>query len=317
MTDATAQAREAAAPARSDLTGSLLVVVAAACWGTSGIFVKLITLDTGVSALSLAFWRDITTFAILFLALVLFRRDWLRVQRSDLPWLVGMGASLGIFHVFWNLNVFLNGVAIATVQQAAMPAIVTVAAWLLWHESLSWSKIVAIVLTFAGTVLVSGVDVLGQSELSLVGLLVGFGTPTLYATWNLFGKKVRQSYNPMTSLTYTFGFGALILFPLQFFTPQPFPVGTTSLLWFAALIGLSTIVPFSLYTFALGRLPASVASILAMSEIAFVAVYAYVLLDERLTPSQILGAVLVVAGVLLLSWYRWRTRGERRRTSDT
>ena len=106
----------------------------------------------------------------------------------------------------------------------------------------------------------------------------------------------------MTSLTYTFGFGALVLLPLQFFTTQPFPVGTTSLLWFAALIGLSTIVPFSLYTYALGRLPASVASILAMSEIAFVAVYAYVLLDERLTTSQILGAVLVVVGVLLLSW---------------
>jgi drug/metabolite transporter (DMT)-like permease len=49
-----------------------------------------------------------------------------------------------------------------------------------------------------------------------------------------------------------------------------------------------------------------VASILAMSEIAFVAIYAYFLLNERLTASQILGAVLVVGGVLLLSWYRWK-----------
>jgi drug/metabolite transporter (DMT)-like permease len=314
MTNITAEPQEATAPVRSDLAGSLLVIIASACWGTSGVFVKLITVNTGVSAISLAFWRDISTFAVLFLALVLLRRDWLRVRRSDLPWLVGMGASLGIFHVFWNLNVFINGVAVATVQQAAMPAIVTVAAWLLWHESLSWSKIAAIVLTFAGTVLVSGLDVLGQSQLTLVGLLVGFGTPTFYAAWNLFGKKARQTNNPVTSLTYTFGFGALILFPLQFFTPQPFPVATTPMIWFAALIGLATIVPFTLYTTALGRLPASVASILAMSEIAFVAIYAYVLLGERLTPSQILGAVLVVTGVLLLSWYRWRTRHERRRT---
>jgi drug/metabolite transporter (DMT)-like permease len=316
MTDTTTQAQATAVPARSDLAGSLLVIVASACWGTSGIFVKLITVDTGVSAISLAFWRDTSTFAVLFLGLVLFRRDWLRVARSDLPWLVGMGASLGIFHVFWNLNVFINGVAVATVQQAAMPAIVTVAAWLLWHESLSWSKIVAIVLTFAGTVLVSGLDVLGESQLTLIGLLVGFGTPTFYASWNLFGKKARQTNNPVTSLTYTFGFGALILFPLQFFTSQPFPVGTTALLWFVALIGLSTIIPFTIYTFALGRLPASVASILAMSEIAFVAVYAYVLLQERLTASQILGAALVVTGVLLLSWYRWRTRGERQRAAS-
>jgi drug/metabolite transporter (DMT)-like permease len=55
-----------------------------------------------------------------------------------------------------------------------------------------------------------------------------------------------------------------------------------------------------------------VASILAMSEIAFVAAYAYILLGERLTVSQILGAVLVVGGVLLLSWRRWLDRADRK-----
>jgi drug/metabolite transporter (DMT)-like permease len=86
-------------------------------------------------------------------------------------------------------------------------------------------------------------------------------------------------------------------------------VPPSAFLSFAGLIALSTIIPFSIYTFALGRLPASVASILAMSEIAFVAVYAYTLLGERLTASQVLGAVLVVGGVLLLSWHQWQNKG--------
>ena len=59
-------------------------------------------------------------------------------------------------------------------------------------------------------------------------------------------------------------------------------------------------------TFGLGKLPASVAAILAMTEIAFVAVYAYFLLGERLTPDQVLGSLLVISGVLLLSWRRRR-----------
>jgi drug/metabolite transporter (DMT)-like permease len=80
------------------------------------------------------------------------------------------------------------------------------------------------------------------------------------------------------------------------------------LLWFAGLIAVSTLLPFFVYTLALGWLPASVASILAMSEIAFVAVYAYTLLGERLTSSQILGAALVVCGVLLLLYRRWQNR---------
>jgi drug/metabolite transporter (DMT)-like permease len=209
-----------------------------------------------------------------------------------------LGGSLGIFHVFWNLGVFLNGAAVATVQQAAMPAIVAVAAWLIWHEPLTWSKILAIALTFTGTVLVSGLNILGQTELTLAGLLVGLGIPVTYAAWNLLGKKVRETCSPFTLLTYAFGFGALVLLPLQFFTPQPWPIPPSAWLPFAGLIGISTIVGFLLYTYALGRLPASVATILAMTEIAFVTAYAYVLLDERLAQSQIVGVLLVMIACL-------------------
>jgi DME family drug/metabolite transporter len=287
---------------RADVVGTLAVLLAAACWGTSGVFVKLVVGEVEVSALALAFWRDLTTFSILLLGIGLLRPAWLRVERRDLRWLVALGASLGIFHVFWNLAVMLNGAAVATVQQAAMPAIVAVAAWFLWREPLTWAKIGAIVLTFVGTVLVSGLDVLGQAQLTWGGMLIGLGT--------LFGKKVRATYNPFTTLTYAFAFGALTLLPFQFFTPQPWPVPASAFLWFAALIGLATITSFVSYTYALGRLPASVASILAMSEIAFVAVYAYWLLGERLTASQMVGAALVVAGVLLLSLRRRRSRSK-------
>jgi DME family drug/metabolite transporter len=314
VTGSTALQNGAEAPAASDLAGSLAVVLAAVCWGTSGILVKFIAADTGVSALALAFWRDITTFLVLLTGMALLRPTWLRVRRADLHWLLALGISLGIFHVLWNLAVFLNGAAVATVQQAAMPAIVAVAAWLLWRESLAWSKLAAILLTFAGTVLVSGLDVVASqgARLSMEGLLVGLAVPVTYAGWNLLGKKVRHTCNPFTTLTYAFGFGALVLLPFQFFTPQRWPVPPSALLWFASLIAVATIIPFSLYTFALGRLPASVATILAMSEIAFVAAYAYVLLGERLTASQILGATLVIGGILLLSWQRWRERAPKK-----
>ena len=286
---------------RSELLGSLAVILAAASWGTSGIFVKFIVAETGVTALALAFWRDLTTFTVLLVALRLLRPAWLRLRRSDLRWVALMGLSLGAFHVCWNLAVTVNGAAVATVQQAAMPAIVAVVARLVWREPLTRTKIAAIALTFIGTVLVSGLDVLGQTRLTPLGLLIGLGTPATYAAWTLFGKKNREDYNPFTILTYAFGFAALTLLPLQPLTPQPFPVAPAGLLWFGGLILLATLVSFSSYTFALGRIQAGVVSILAMSEIAFVAVYAYLLLGERLTPTQILGTALVVGGVLLLS----------------
>ncbi len=295
-------ASQSGATPRIDPVGVLAVLVASACWGTSGIFVKLVTLEGEVSALALAFWRDLTTFTILVLLLAVLRPAWLRIRGTEIRWLVAMGASLGTFHVFWNLAVMLNGAAVATVQQAGMPAIVTVVAWLLWGESLTWKKVVAILLTFAGTVLVSGLDVLGEAQLSLGGLLIGMGTPITYALWTLFAKKAQGDHNPMTTVTYAFGVAALVLLPLQVFAEQPFPVSGTTLLWFGALIVFSTLMSFPTYTLGLRRLPASVVGILAMSEIAFVAFYAMVLMGERLSVSQMMGALLVICGVLILSW---------------
>lgn len=290
----------------SSLIGYVAVLVAAAMWGTSGIFVKLIVDSSNVSATALAFWRDISTFAVLITGGLLFDHRKLAVKRADLPWLAGMGISLGIFHVGWNLGVVLNGAAVTTVQQAAMPAIVAVVAWFIWQEPLTWRKILAIILTFTGTVLVSGVAESGRTEFTTAGLLVGLGVPIFYAGWSLFGKKLRSGYDALVVLTYAFGLATLVLLPFQLFISQPFPVPSITYVWFAGLIFGATLGGFVTYLFSLGRLQASVASILAMSEIAFVVVYAFFLLGERMTLTQIFGTILVVCGVVIL--FRRRSR---------
>lgn len=276
------------------------VLIAAAWWATSGLFVKLIASEADISSLALAFWRDLCTFCVLSAGMIALRPANLKIERRDLPQLAAMGASLGAFHVLWNLAVLLNGVAVATVQQAAMPAIVVIVARLVWREALTWRKVVAIALTFSGTALVSDLDQLSQAGFSFGGLIVGLCLPLAYAGWGLFGKGARARYDPFTILTYGFGFAALALLPWQFFTPQPTRISLTAGLGFAGWIG-QTIIAFGAYLFGLGRLPAGVASIWAMSEIAFVAVYAYFLLGERLNAIQILGVGLVVGGVLLLA----------------
>ncbi|HEY84527.1 MAG TPA: EamA family transporter [Chloroflexi bacterium] len=282
------------------LSGYIAVIAASALWGLSGIFVRFILAGANFGPLSLAFWRDLLTFAALFVGLMLLRPAWLRVEKRDLPWLAAVGVSVGAFHVFWNLAVFVNGPAVATVQQAAMPAVVAIIAWFLWRESLGWRKLLAIIFTFSGTVLVSNVGLLSQTNLNLFGLLTGLGLPLAYASWNLFGKKVRRRYGVLTVLTYGFGFGALALLPFQFFVPFPWPAPLSTWLWFAALIFVPTIGAWYAYMFGLGRLPASVASILSMMEIPFVAVYAYLLLNELMTLTQAIGAVMVIIGVSLL-----------------
>jgi drug/metabolite transporter (DMT)-like permease len=284
---------------QSSASGYIAVLIAASWWATSGLFVKFIASQADINSIALAFWRDLFTFGTLLVGMIILRPANLKINPRDLPQLAVMGASLGAFHVFWNLAVLLNGAAVATVQQAAMPAIVVIVARFVWREAITSRKLVAIVLTFAGTVLVSGIDTIGQAGFTISGLLVGLCLPIAYASWGLFGKGARKRYDAFVILTYGFAFGALALFPFQFFVPQPSSISMLAWLGFAGWI-VQTIIAFVAYLFGLGRLPAGIASILAMSEIAFVAFYAYFLLGERLTGIQIGGVVLVVVGVLLL-----------------
>jgi drug/metabolite transporter (DMT)-like permease len=296
----------------SVVTGYAAVVTAAALWGASGVFVKFIADSEAVSATALAFWRDLTTFICLLLLGLATIPGKIRIQRSDWRDMAGMGTCLGTFHIFYNLSIMLNGVAVTTIQQAVMPIIVTIVAWHLWQEALTRRKITAIVLAFAGSVLVAGLTDIKSGSFTLSGLLLGFSVPCLYAGWNLFGKKVRMHYDSLVVLIFAFGIASMLLLPFQFFVPQPWPIQPTTWLWFAGLIGLSTLSAFFLYAVGIGRLQASIASILLMSEIAFAVFYAYLLLDERLVMTQILGSILVITGVLQLLGPQGSTRGSRK-----
>jgi drug/metabolite transporter (DMT)-like permease len=290
------------------------VVLATACWSTSGLFVTLIINGSDISPLGLAFWRDLATFTCLLVGLALLRPALLRVRRPDLPWLAAMGAiSIGLFHVMWNTAVLIDGVAVATVFQSNAPIFVTIMAWLLWREPLTRHKIGAVGLALIGTILISRLDGAGQTQLTPFGLLVGLGLPVAYGAFSLFGKKLVGDYSSWTILFYAFGFGALTLLPFQIGTAVPWPLALPVLGSFAGLVLVATISGFALYTTGLRRLQASVAVIAATTEVPFAAIVSYAALGERLDGWQVLGAILVISGVILLSWPRLRLQRARRR----
>lgn len=285
----------------SMMWGYLAVMTAAACWGTSGIFIQLIMTQIDIPAAALAFWRDTAAFLAFSCISGMFRRrEELRIQKSDRIWLILMGFSLGLFHVSWNLGIFLNGPAITTVQQAAMPVIVILVARIVWQEVFTVRKIAAVTLIATGTILVSGLISSVRNEVTTAGIAAGFSVPATYAAWSIFGKQLSGRYAPEVVLTYAFGIAALVLLPFQFFVASPLPVPPQTWLCFAGLIGLSTVAGFFAFTFGLKHLPAGVATVLVMSEILFVSVYAYSLWGEMMTPIESFGALLVICGVVAL-----------------
>lgn len=284
-------------------SGLALVVLASACWSMSGFFINYVVAGSGISAWNLAFWREVLTGAFLFAGIRLFKPSLLRVKQRDVPWLMAIGGlGMGLLHVTWNMSVVMNGMAVATVLQYNAPFFVAIISWLVWREPLTRRKVVAVLLAFAGTILVSQFDWRAGSQMTWTGFWVGLGTAVSFSNISLFGKKLSGDYNTWTILLYTFLFGALVLLPFQLGHWLPQTVTGTAGLAMLGLVLVTSVIGYALYTNGLNRLQSSVAVIVATMEVPFAALVAFLAFGQRLDGRQILGAILVVGGIVLLSW---------------
>ena len=209
--------------------------------------------------------------------------------------------SIGAFHVFWNNAVLMLGASLATVIQCTAPIFVTIMARILFKEPLTFRKIIAIVLAAAGTILAAGLISGADWKIQPLGLLIALGSAITYGSLSLFGKKLSTEYNAWTIMFYIFAIATLSLFIFQSGRPDPWPTGSGILGLLLGFVLMSTILGFSIFTKGLLILPASIASITATTEILFASILAYLFLGEKLGVWQIMGALLIVSGVVLVS----------------
>lgn len=297
--------------------GYLVALSSAAVLSTTAIFIRYLTTEYQVPALVLAFWRDVFAIVFLFPLFGLLRPALLRLRSKEPPFLFFYGLVLAFFNAFWTLSVSLNGAAVATVLAYSSAAFSVLLGWWLLKERLDWIKVLAVVLCLGGCVLVAGAldpqAWLDNPAGILIGILTGLG----YAAYGLMGRSAAQrGMNPWTTLVYTFAFAALFLLLINLSPGNLFPgqaAQPIDLFWFGddlagwAILFLLAIGPtvagFGLINVSLGMLPASITNLVLTSEPVFTIIIAYFLLDERLTAVQIVGSLLILAGVLSLRLY--------------
>jgi drug/metabolite transporter (DMT)-like permease len=303
--------------------GYTVALISAAILSTTSILIRYLTQTYHLPALILAFWRDLFVFLTLLPILALGRWSPLRVDRHHLRYLVLYGLMLAIFNSLWTLSVSLNGAAVSTVLAYCSAGFTALLGWWFLKERLGWGKLLAVALSLAGCVLVSGALYPAAWRLNLLGIITGILSGLWYAIYTLMGRSASQrGLNPWTTLVYTFGFAAVFLLAFNMLSAGHIPGAATRLadfLWlgkawagWGVLILLAagpTVAGFGLYNVTLTYLPSSVANLIATLEPAFTAVIAYLLLGERLTRIQTFGGLLILSGVVFLRIYEGRFAG--------
>jgi drug/metabolite transporter (DMT)-like permease len=301
-------------PAAHANRGYLAAFGATLFLATTAIFIRYLTLTYQMPALVLTYWRELFVAVSLFGILFFSRRDLIRVERRHLPLLTLYGLVLMLFNSTWALSVAINGAAVATVLAYSSAAFTALLGWLLLKESLDLPKVIAVVLSVGGIALVSNALDPALWALNTGGILAGVLSGLSYALYSLMGRYSSQrGINPWTSLLYIFAIGSVFMLAANLGLGQYLPGGAKTaadMFWLGnawsgwlvllVLAMVPTLMGFGLYNVSLHYLPSSVANLILTSEPIVTSAIAYFMFGEILTPIQILGAALILAGVVLI-----------------
>jgi drug/metabolite transporter (DMT)-like permease len=293
-------------------SGYLIALAGTAIWSTTAIFIRYLTTQYALPPLVLAFWRDLFVAAGLAVGIAIFNRRLLRPDRGHWKFLLVYGFVLSIFNMLWTVAVALTGAAVATVLAYNSPAFTALLSWRLYGERLSRAKILAIMLSLVGCILVSGAYNLAAWQVNPLGIAAGLLAGLAFAVYSIMGRAAAQHNMPTWgTLLHVFSVAAVFLLLYQVipallpgsqYSPNLLALDGSPTGW-VVLVALAlgpTIGGYGLYAVSLVYLPASVANLIATLEPTMTAALAYFLLGETFTPPQIIGGILVLLGVVIL-----------------
>ena len=283
--------------------GPALILLAGCFWGSMGIFVRRLT-DYGFSSIQIVAIR--VTLAALVFCILLFIKDpsGFRISVKDIPLFLGLGfGSILFFTVCYFTAITMMPLSTAAILLYTSPIWIMLMSVLFFREKLTGRKLLALVLAFAGCVLVSGISGEGMT---LTGLLVGLGSGIGYGLYSILGTVALRRYSPYTVTTYTFAFAALgswlICRPAEMLAKFAAAPDLPGLVFFCFLTALVTaVIPFLAYTLGLQTVEASRAGILATVEPLVATLFGILVFSEPLTLLSGLGMLLILAAVVLLN----------------
>ena len=281
---------------RNYLQGAALILIAALGFSLQPIFARAVYAD-GANTLGLVWLR----FLVPSLLLLLF----LPRTRSPRKGAGGLGILNGFASLCYFAALSQVTVSLTVMLFSLFPLLVFLQAWLRREEQLSVLRLLAL----AGALLGVYCTLDGDFGGSLSGILFGLGAALFYTGYIVGAPRLMPPGDAIGSSAWTL-IGAAIVFSIPALAGYA-ELPTSSYGWGMVLaLGIvSTFIPFLLLIKGIGILQRQFdIAIFSTTEPIASIVWAWLLLQETLTGSNLLGIVLVMGAALLMVWSQSRSQ---------
>ena len=284
------------------------IIFAMFCWGATTIVVRLVRDDA--PPMGLAFWRNLTSVAILFpFAIRPLMAQWPLI-RENLGILALQAAFLGVggnalLFLALQYTIAINAGVINSIE----PVFIIVFATLIFGDRFTGVQALGVAVSLCGVLFLisdGSLDRLLKLELNIGDLIV----TAAYAFWALYAvflRKVPRAIDTRAMVLVLIGLGAIFLLPLyllEIAISRPFRPSPTSLGTMLFLAIFASVISTLLWNRGIRLMGVTRAALYLHLIPVFTVSLAIIFLGERMAFHHFVGAALVAAGIYVTSRQR-------------
>ena len=274
-------------------TALLKYLSALLLFGLNGIVASQIAMGS----YEIVFLRTMIGSVLLIILFVLGKgRFHLREHKRDFLFILLSGIAMGASWMFLYEAYQQIGVSLASLLYYCGPVIVMVLSPLIFKEKLTLPKVIGFLIVLTGIFLVNGQS---SGRGNAWGLFCGAMSAVMYffmVTLNKRSRQITGMENAVIQLTVSFLAVAVFVGFKQAFVLH-IPDGAW--LWILILGIVNTGIGCYLYFSPLSQLPVQTVAICGYLEPLSAVVFAVILLNERMTIIQIIGAACIIGGAMV------------------
>ena len=280
----------------------LALITAGVTWGVLCIFIKKLS-ALGLDAMQITFLRELVTALTFVIFLLIKDPQKLKINIKDI-WIFilngcGCVAMASVCYFYTTIN---GEASIAEVLMYTSPVFVMIMSAIFFKEKITPKKIIAVLLTFTGVMLVAGI-IGTQTKLKPIVFATGLLSGFFCASYSIVGSWGLNKYDVETVTAWTFIMAAI---GMAFFVNLPDTFGRIAaapaiIPWTIGIGIICTVIPFFMYTWGLKYVDASKAAIIVAIEPVIGSVLGMALYNESTDMTKILGIVLIIFAIILLN----------------
>jgi len=285
-------------------TALLLPILAGIMFGSVGIFVRRLT-AAGFTNTTVIFSRALPAVLIMLVFILIKDKTLLKLEKKNLLWLL-LCATVGMLgtNMTFNISSTHLSLAFAAVLAGIAPVYALIISGFVFHEKITPRKIICIILSIIGCILVSGV-IGTELKLSALGLTAGIVSGLTYGLYSIFSKKGTDGgLNSFTIIFYSLLLITIILIPFtdydvifSFIKEAP----ASNLTFMFAHTMFVGVLPYLLISLALEYIEPGMVTILATCEPVAAMLFGVMLYSEIPTVLSIIGLCLTVTALSLIA----------------